>query len=137
MLKFNSIAQNSIWLKNGFKIKSYFYFENFLPYSLEKQRHQNNKFEVALSFRFMKKVLTISNVIILRKIFIENKEKIGRSFDIYTGSSIMKFILPHLENPSWKKVKNIILKSFSFQCLKNLEIMIESSILDFVDSIKS
>lgn len=93
-------------------------------------------FKIYGSFRNREKILTVNDINVVKDIFIRNYKSIGKSFSIYPGSTIMRKILPHLENSDWKRVKCSMLTAFSRSTLEVLYLNIEHLIEEEVISLK-
>lgn len=107
------------WVLNKkMKIFSYIYYHSFIPNKREYLKQFGKKYEIFASFRFFKTIFTIIDSNIIEIVFKINQNSIGRSFSFYPGSSIMKRILPHLDNDDWRRVKKIMVKGFKSKNIK-------------------
>lgn len=127
--------KSKIWHDEDLKIFSCIYYHNFMPNKREYLKQFNKNFKILTSFRCLNKILTINDSKLIEIIFKLNQDSIGRSFSIYPGSSIMKSILPHLDNDDWRRVKNFMVKGFKSKNLKIFQSISEITTIDHLNSV--
>lgn len=123
------------WSMRNVRTFSRFYFENFIPTKRENLRQATKIYTYYGSFRLFNKILTIKNIDLVQHIFKNNRDGIGRSFNIHPGSSIMKKILPHLDYSNWKRVKSLMIRGFSSKKLKHYQTIVDGITKDRFNSV--